>query len=182
MFAWEGAVPAWAVFCLGAAAHTAIWGFICILHSQPPWSAPGWHFYPHPAVCSWFPLLPGLPDVLSSCVQPRLWSRERRWQRPEGFLEKFLQLLGPSGLPGEGSQRWWPFPGVGTFQTSVHLLMWVGVSTKCHSQLPKTGKSQIPALLSHLPQGSCPGVFLPQERAFESSQLLGLIGGWILLI
>lgn len=64
-------------------------------------------------------------------------------------------------MAGEGSQCWWPFPGLGTCQASLDLLMWVGVGLLAPNAIPSSlslEKPQIPALLSHLPQGSCPEV------------------------
>lgn len=126
-------------------------------------------------------LLLGLPDVLGSCIQPHLWfhgacsehGRNRRWRIPEGpsggvpsklhswrnsrSLRWSCSSWDPSGTAGEGSQRWWPFPGMGTCQTSMDVLMWVGVGPLAPNAIPSSlEKPQIPALLSHLPRGSCP--------------------------
>lgn len=62
-------------------------------------------------------------------------------------------------MSGEGSQHWWPFPEMGTCQTPMDALMWVGVGPLAPNAIPSSQsleKSQIPALLSPLPQGSCP--------------------------
>lgn len=132
VFAWEGAAPAWglsgsAVFCLGAAANRAIWGFICILHSQPRGVLQGGIFIPIQLFAAVF-LLPGLPDVLSSCVQPQLWSRERRWQRPEGLLEVPAPSWVPGGIPwgdpaAPGSLRtgWGGIPALVALSWGGHL-------------------------------------------------------------
>lgn len=83
-----------------------VWGFICILHIQPCGVLQGGIFILIQLFAAVFLLL-GLPDVLSSCVQPQLWfhgahlehGREGRWQMPQGPSGGVPSKLVPGEIP-----------------------------------------------------------------------------------
>lgn len=141
MSAWEGAASALgsAVFCLGAAANRMIWGFICILHIQPRGELQGGISIPIQllaavSAAAWAPRcaqqLHPAPAVVP--VAGTGGGRSLRGflelSPPVWILEKSPRVL--LQLPGCPRNGWGgipalvPFPGMGTCQNSVDLLIW----------------------------------------------------------
>lgn len=158
------------------------------LHSAhpAPWRAPGWHFHPDPAACSCFCCCLGSQMCSAAASSPGCGSsgRDRRWQKPQGFSGAVPPSLDsgeiPSGaLAAPGMLQEWlgRDPSLGALSWHGQLPKFrgftdLGVGPLTPNVIPSSQsleKPQIPALLSHLAQGSCPQVIQRDLNAPSSS-------------